>query len=180
MKRLLLFFALCSSLGAWAQTAEFVSSSDGKTLTIKASGDLTTNPSTSYVSGYKFTAAAVGEVYTSPNDLNNNSVSAGQTVILANQTYYLASKSHTQIFTDGVVDGTYAYNVNTEAHTFTANNGPILVSNDGGTTIIATLNNGDSYTYEDSYTFYAVTATFSEIADIKAFVRDNSDYFESA
>lgn len=102
MKKLLLFFALCTSVTTWAQTkAEFSESSDGTTLTITANGDLTTYSMIDN-SGKKFTSAAVGNVYTNNT---GTGVSAGSSYDPSAE-YYSAEKTWTPQFEGGAPSGT--------------------------------------------------------------------------
>lgn len=176
-KLLFLLAAILTSVGTWAQSAEFVSSSDGTTLTIKASGDLTTNPTTSYVSGYKFTEAAVNHVYTSPGSLTSNSVAKDAAYDMSSSTtYYLADYSYTQIFDGGApVEGTYAYNVSGNSYTINPSS-MVFVSTDGGNTKTQ-LESGKALTYTEGETFYVASAEFTQISDKTAFRTANPTYF---
>lgn len=116
MKRLLLFFALCSSLGAWAQTSygtdpnKVTLTPEGTVLTITCKGnvgEITSPTTTTY-----FTSSAVGNVFTS----NTGDAVSTTTVYNPSTQYYSASIKFTQVFDGGKPDpngNNYVNNVNT-------------------------------------------------------------------
>lgn len=153
MKKILLLFAMCSSLGAWAQDPNTYGSGDnmitlnaeGSTLTITGKGnigDITAPITTTY-----FASPAVGNVFTS------DAGAAVTTTLVYNPAnkYYTASRDYTQVFEGGMPNttGSYVSNITTTKSwiesKLTADNVYLYSVTDAGEKLGWTTNSGYIY-----------------------------------